>query len=121
MKLPMISLIFLTSLLGCQHAPKLEWCLSNGDSWKPGFDCHDDATGDERFLHFKDSKNYVALSPDDLETLVNYMKLQCFKGGKESGKIELDDPIHIEDGQADPAYVESDGWRDRLGALKLHY
>jgi hypothetical protein len=61
-------------LAGCGHGPVVTVCVS--DPAKGGFDCIDH---DQKafFLKYEDSENYVAMPPDDLKTLLDYIKVNC--------------------------------------------
>lgn len=65
-----IGLLLLLS--SCKNGPKVTICVV--DVAKNGYQCVD-KNKKESFLPFKDSDNYVAVSPNDVETLLNYCKV----------------------------------------------
>lgn len=62
------SLAFLLS--SCKHGPKLMVCVS--DPSEGGFDCYDENLKVNSFLKYQDSDKYIALPPDDAQTLLTY-------------------------------------------------
>jgi hypothetical protein len=64
-------LCFLAYLLSsCKEGPKVMVCIS--DPAVGGFDCYDPTTKKNTFLKYQDSDKYVAMAPDDAQTLFNY-------------------------------------------------
>lgn len=73
----LLYIVLALSLTGCPDKfPKITVCVS--DPEHQGFQCvaHDDTI---TFLKYDDSDNYIAFSPRDAETLLNY----CRKGKQE--------------------------------------
>jgi len=54
--------------VSCAGGPDIDLCASDGDT---GMDCVNKA-GDSYFLLFKDSTNYICLSPNDARKLLQY-------------------------------------------------
>lgn len=62
------SLAFLLS--SCKHGPKLMVCVS--DVAGGGLDCYDENTKAKSFVKYSDSDKFIALPPDDAQTLYNF-------------------------------------------------
>lgn len=65
-----ISLVF--SLTACGVGPKVTICVS--DPSQKGFQCFDQRTNKSFFLVYDKSENYIAMSPADTKTVLNYCK-----------------------------------------------
>lgn len=72
----MLRKLWLTLLLGCllsscgTDAPKVTGCLV--DAPANGCDCYNEATGQSFFLTLAQCDKYVAFSPTDAQTLLNF-------------------------------------------------
>lgn len=69
-----ITLLFLVFLTGCPEGPRVAVCVSSADV-KHGFDCVD-KDGKPFELKYERSLNWVAMSPSDTRTLLEYCKLK---------------------------------------------
>jgi len=58
-------------------------CLSDPDNG--GFACYNQATGDEFFLKYEDSENWVTTHPDDFKAILDYMKYRCVGKDEQAG------------------------------------
>lgn len=73
---PRLWLILLLALplSSCGHGPKVTVCVS--DPAVGGFDCYNENTGKSSFLAYAGSDKYVAFSPTDAQTLLNFCSQQ---------------------------------------------
>lgn len=65
--------IYLSLLAVCSCGTGLRVTVCLSDPGNGGFQCSD-AKKNKSFLPYASSENYVALSPDDAETVLNYCK-----------------------------------------------
>lgn len=65
-----LSLVCLSSLLGCKQGPKVTVCVSNPEV--AGFECFNQVTQTSFYLNYNDSDHYVALSPNDAQALFDF-------------------------------------------------
>ena len=74
--LVILSLSFLLS--SCKTTPQVTVCVS--DPAAQGFDCYNQMTKVSSFLQYQNSDKYIALSPEDAQTLLNF----CAQGMKQN-------------------------------------
>lgn len=74
MQLPKLLLtLFAVSSLGCgPGGPAVKICVS--DPEREGLTCFDSKTQAQSFLLYKESENYVCVSPNDFKTVLNFCK-----------------------------------------------
>lgn len=63
-----LSLVVLLS--SCGHGPKVTVCVS--DPAAGGFDCYNENTQQSSFMAYAASDKFVAFSPTDAQTLLNF-------------------------------------------------
>lgn len=66
---------------GCKGGPLLDVCIS--DPASAGFQCIAKDRKTTYYLPYDDSNNYVAFSPDDTRTLLEFCKLRKKRDGAE--------------------------------------
>lgn len=70
-------LLSVCSLWSCKNDLDVYTCLV--DAANNGLDCVNAKTNHEMFVPLPDADNYICMSPDDFETMINYVKLKCRK------------------------------------------
>lgn len=61
-------------LLSCSGGPKVTLCISSPADG--GFACVDHKEN-ESFLKYEESDKYIAVSPEDFRTILEYAKVRC--------------------------------------------